>query len=68
MKRPASDKKKSRGLPSRVVGVRLYADMIASVDEWRRKESDIPGRGEAIRRLLDRGLTVRQNLSAATSK
>jgi hypothetical protein len=30
---------------------------IAAVDGWRRKQHDLPSRGEAIRRLVEQGLT-----------
>ena len=29
---------------------------IAAIDEWRRKQPDLPSRSEAIRRLIDAGL------------
>jgi hypothetical protein len=30
--------------------------LLARVDNWRRKQSDLPSRAEAVRRLLDRAL------------
>lgn len=33
-------------------------DWIAAVDDWRRKQSDIPSRAEAIRRLVEKGLVA----------
>jgi len=33
--------------------LRLSAEMIERLDDWRRNERDLPGRQEAIRRLLD---------------
>jgi hypothetical protein len=32
------------------------------VDDWRRKQGDLPGRPEAIRRLVEIGLTAKGNL------
>jgi hypothetical protein len=36
--------------------VRLQAENLEKLDEWRRHQPDIPGRPEAIRRLLEFGL------------
>ena len=47
-KRPAET-----GVP---VLVRLQTDSLAAVDEWRRKQEDLPSRPEAIRRLLNAAL------------
>jgi hypothetical protein len=30
--------------------------MIEAIDDWRRAQSDLPSRPEAIRRLVERGL------------
>jgi hypothetical protein len=38
------------------VMVRLSPEQIKALDDWRRKEEDIPGRPEAIRRLVELGL------------
>lgn len=35
-----------------LVGVRIQPDMAKLIDDWRRKQDDLPGRPEAIRRLL----------------
>jgi hypothetical protein len=37
--------------------MRVPTSFLASVDEWRRKQPDLPGRAEAIRRLVSLGLT-----------
>src|SRR5688572_28777832 len=39
--------------------VRLQAEMAQLIDDWRRREADIPGRPEAIRRLVELGLLHR---------
>ena len=38
------------------VMVRLAPDQLKAIDDWRRKEEDIPGRPEAIRRLVEMAL------------
>jgi hypothetical protein len=36
--------------------MRVSDEFIAKIDEWRRLQPDIPGRTEAIRRLVEIGL------------
>jgi hypothetical protein len=36
--------------------VRFQPDLAKQLDNWRREQSDIPGRPEAIRRLVEAGL------------
>ena len=38
------------------IGVRVQPDMAKQLDDWRRKQDDLPGRPEAIRRLVELGL------------
>lgn len=40
--------------------VRVQPDMAKQLDDWRRKQDDLPGRPEAIRRLVELGLKVRK--------
>jgi hypothetical protein len=40
--------------------VRLQPDMAKQLDDWRRKQQDLPGRPEAIRRLLGLGLKLKK--------
>ena len=42
------------------VMVRVQPDMGKQLDDWRRKQDDLPGRPEAIRRLVDLGLKVKK--------
>jgi metal-responsive CopG/Arc/MetJ family transcriptional regulator len=42
------------------VGVRVDEDVLKRLDEWRRKQGDLPGRPEAIRRLVELGLKVKK--------
>jgi hypothetical protein len=57
--------KKGRGRPATgrdpVTAIRLSAELRATVDKWAAKQDDAPGRSEAIRRLVELGLTVRAN-------
>ncbi len=41
---------------SELIGVRCQAELIAAVDEWRRKQPDLPTRPEAMRRLIEQAL------------
>ncbi|MGY3111105.1 MULTISPECIES: hypothetical protein [unclassified Bradyrhizobium] len=36
--------------------VRIQPEMAKEIDDWRRKQEDLPGRPEAIRRLVELGL------------
>jgi hypothetical protein len=61
MKTSISDNTKPRGRPpstgtGTLIGVRLQADNLTKIDDWRRKQDDLPNRPEAIRRLIDLGL------------
>jgi hypothetical protein len=54
-----SAKKSKRGRPpveSKAINVRMAVDAIKSLDAWRRQQDDLPGRPEAIRRLVEIGL------------
>jgi len=42
-----------------VTAIRLSKEMRATIDGWRRKQDDLPGRSEAIRRLIDLGLKAK---------
>jgi hypothetical protein len=39
--------------------VRVQPDMAKQLDDWRRKQADLPGRPEAIRRLVEIGLKAK---------
>ncbi|TPW32743.1 hypothetical protein FJU11_00515 [Pararhizobium mangrovi] len=52
-------KKSKTGRPpveSSAVTVRVHSDMLARIDDWRREQTDLPGRPEAIRRLVEAAL------------
>ena len=48
--------KKRAAVTGDLVGVRVQPDMAKQLDDWRRKQEDLPGRPEAIRRLVELGL------------
>jgi hypothetical protein len=39
-----------------LVGTRFQPDFLSKIDVWRRTQSDLPTRPEAIRRLVEKGL------------
>jgi hypothetical protein len=41
------------------IPVMMAATDVAAIDEWRRKQADLPSRSEAIRRLLELGLKAK---------
>jgi hypothetical protein len=38
----------------------MTVDALRSLDDWRRDQEDLPGRPEAIRRLVELGLKAKQ--------
>jgi hypothetical protein len=69
MKRSISVNKKSRGRPKKkggvypVTAVRLSPALGAEVDQWAGAQVDSPTRSEAIRRLVEFGLSVKTKVS-----
>jgi hypothetical protein len=51
--------KKRAPMTGDLVGVRVQSEMAKELDDWRRKQSDLPGRPEAIRRLVELGLKAK---------
>jgi hypothetical protein len=51
--------KKRAPVTGDLVGVRIQHDMGKELDDWRRKQDDLPGRPEAIRRLVELGLKAK---------
>jgi hypothetical protein len=45
--------------------LRLSPDLSDEIDEWRRKQQDIPARAEAARRLIVRGLEAEKQQPAS---
>jgi hypothetical protein len=57
-----SAKKSKRGRPpveSEAINVRMSADLLKTIDDWRRTQGDLPGRPEAVRRLVDLALKLK---------
>jgi hypothetical protein len=57
-----SAKKTKRGRPpvdTMAINVRISTDSVSEIDDWRRKQDDLPGRPEAIRRLVDIALRAK---------
>ena len=56
----ASKKKRGRGRPStgigKATGLRLYPELEAGIEEWRRAQPDKPEKHEAMRRLMELAL------------
>src|SRR2546421_8768234 len=52
--------------------MRVPTSFLAAVDQWRRKQTDLPARAEAIRRLVELGLAgsrpLRQRSPKAVAK
>jgi hypothetical protein len=51
--------KKRAAVTGDLVGVRVQPDMAKALDDWRRRQEDLPGRPEAIRRLVELGLKAK---------
>jgi hypothetical protein len=50
-----TDDKKDQRIP-----VMMSADDVGAIDEWRRRQADLPSRSEAIRRLVQLGLKTKK--------
>lgn len=46
-------KTKGKTPPDRVFSLRLPEPLVKKIDEWRRKQADLPNRSEAMRRLIE---------------
>jgi hypothetical protein len=55
--KPRKQRPKITGDP---VMVRVQPDMAKHLDDWRRKQDDLPSRPEAIRRLVELGLKAKK--------
>jgi hypothetical protein len=61
-------KKSKMGRPpveSEAVNVRMALEAIETIDNWRREQADLPGRPEAVRRLVELGLKAKAAGEAA---
>jgi hypothetical protein len=48
--------------------MRIPVSFLTSIDEWRRKQADLPARAEAIRRLVELGLAGSQPMKRRNPK
>jgi hypothetical protein len=58
-----STRKSTKGRPSvdsEAVNVRMERPQLTRLDDWRRRQVDMPSRPEAIRRLIDLGLAAKR--------
>jgi len=51
-----NSKKKRPGQSGEMISTRVQPEMLRQIDEWRREQSDLPSRPEALRRLAAMGL------------
>jgi metal-responsive CopG/Arc/MetJ family transcriptional regulator len=51
--------KKRAAVTGDLIGVRIQPEMAQELDDWRRKQADLPNRPEAIRRLVEMGLKAK---------
>jgi metal-responsive CopG/Arc/MetJ family transcriptional regulator len=55
-----ADEKKPRGRrpgqSGQIVGTRLQPELLAKLDAWRKEQSDLPTRPEAIRRIIEQAV------------
>jgi hypothetical protein len=54
----STPKKRATGIGD-LVGVRVQSELGKQIDDWRRQQDDLPGRPEAIRRLVELGLKAK---------
>ena len=52
-------KKRAATVTGDLVEVRIQPEMGKQLDDWRHKQDDLPGRPEAIRRLVELGLKAK---------
>jgi hypothetical protein len=52
--------KKRAAVTGDLIGVRVQPDMAKLLDDWRRRQDDLPGRPEAVRRLVELGLKAKK--------
>lgn len=51
-----NSEKKRPGQTGEMVSTRLQPELLKRLDDWRRKQPDLPSRPEALRRLAEKGL------------
>lgn len=53
------ERRKRAPAAGHLIGVRVQPDLEKLLDNWRRKQSDLPSQPEAIRRLVEIGLKAK---------
>jgi hypothetical protein len=48
--------------------MRVSPEFLAKLDAWRRSQNDLPGRSEAVRRLVEKGLAADQLETGASER
>ena len=43
-----------------LVGIRFQAPLLDAIDSWRKAQDDLPTRPEAVRRLVELGMTLKR--------
>ena len=43
-----------------LVGIRFQASLLDAIDSWRKAQDDLPTRPEAVRRLVELGMTLKR--------
>lgn len=56
---PDQKPKRRPSTTGKLVGTRFQTDMLDAIDAWRRDQEDLPTRPEAIRRLVELGMSSR---------
>lgn len=44
-----------------LVGTRFQAPLLDAIDSWRKAQDDLPTRPEAVRRLVELGMTLKRD-------
>jgi hypothetical protein len=55
--RRALPTKQRASTTGKLVGTRFQTDLLEAIDQWRRGQADLPTRHEAVRRLVEKGIS-----------
>jgi hypothetical protein len=53
--------KRRASTPGTLVGTRFQAQLLDAIDSWRKGQNDLPTRPEAVRRLVELGMSSKQS-------
>jgi hypothetical protein len=70
---PKAKKKRGPGRPpstgiGKLLGVRAHPPLIKRIDDWAERQDDKPSRAEAMRRLIETGLSAQPETSKTTKE